>query len=434
MGSYPERGLVFYMKKTITVNKNISLHYIEMKKLKTTAVGVYIRRSLTEEEAAYNAVLPYVLKSGCKKYPTMRAVNERLEELYGAKLNGGILKNGDNQVIFFDAETISDRYAPNGEKLVSELVSLLMSVLFEPQVRCGAFNSETVKREKKTVKDKIEALINDKRTYATTRCVEEMCGGSAFAISKFGTAEQVDSISAKALYSHYKKIITSSQIDIFVAGEADCESLVEEIKRYIEKLDFTEAVYEKQTPAVFNGDKKNVTDRLEITQGKLVIGYTTGVNAASPEYPAMLLADSIYGAGTFSKLFNNVREKLSLAYYAASRLNKYNGIVLVDAGIEFKNFDKAYDEICTQLKALKDGEISDDEFNFSKIAAASALDSYYDDQRYMQLYVLDCIYLGIDADIEKYKEKINAVTKEEIKAAAEKIAENTVYFLTGNNE
>ena len=148
----------------------------------------------------------------------------------------------------------------------------------------------------------------------------------------------------------------------------------------------------------------------------------------------MLLADSIYGAGTFSKLFNNVREKLSLAYYAASRLNKYNGIVLVDAGIEFENFKKAYDEICIQLKALKDGEISDDEFNFSKIAAINALDSYYDDQRYMQLYVLDCIYLGIEADIEKFKEKINAVTKEEIKAAAEKIKENTVYFLTGKNE
>lgn len=422
------------MKKTIVVNKNTSLHYIEMKKLKTTVVGVYIRRRLSEEEAAYNAVLPYVLKSGCKKYPTIMAINERLEELYGAKLNGGVLKNGDNQVIFFDAETISDRYAPNREPLVSDLISLLMSVLFEPAVRCGAFNSETVKREKKTVKDKIDALINDKRTYAITRCTEEMCKDSAFAISKYGTAEQLDSVGAKDLYAHYKKIITSSQIDIFVAGEADCEKLTEEIKKYTEKLEFTEAVYEKQAAVSFDADTKNVTDKFEVTQGKLVIGYTTGINALSAEYPAMLLADSIYGAGTFSKLFNNVREKLSLAYYAASRLNKYNGIVLVDAGIEFENFKKAYDEICIQLKALKDGEISDDEFNFSKIAAINALDSYYDDQRYMQLYVLDCIYLGIEADIEKFKEKINAVTKEEIKAAAEKIKENTVYFLTGKNE
>lgn len=422
------------MKKTINVNKNISLHYIEMKKLKTTVVGVYIRRGLSENEAAYNAVLPYVLKSGCKKYPTIRAINERLEELYGARLNGGVFKNGDNQVIFFDAETISDKYAPNGERLVSDLMSLLMSVIFEPAVRCGAFNAETVKREKKTVKDKIDALINDKRTYAVTRCTEEMCRGSAFAISKYGTAEQVASIGAKDLYSHYKSIITSSQIDIFVAGEADCDELAAEIGNYTKGLEFTKAEYEKQSVISTDKEKKNVTDSFDVTQGKLVIGYTTGVNAVSSEYPAMLLADSIYGSGTFSKLFNNVREKLSLAYYAASRINKYNGIVLADAGIEFENFNKAYDEICVQLNALKNGEISDDEFNFSKIAMINALDSYSDDQRYMQLYALDCIYLGIDDNIEKFKKKINAVTKEEIKAAAEKIKENTVYFLKGKDE
>lgn len=420
--------------ETISVNNNISLHYIEMKKLKTTVVGVYIRRRLCEEEAAFNAVLPYVLKSGCKKYPTTRELSMRLQDLYGATLNGGVIKCGDNQVIFFDAETISDKYTPTGEALTSQLIDLLMSVLFEPSVRCKAFNAETVEREKKTIKNKIEALINDKRTYAQLRCTEEMCAGDAFAISQFGTAEQLDAIDRKNLYAHYEKIITSSQIDIFVCGEADCYELSETIKKYTDKLTFTDAKYPPTKVIAPTNDIKNITDKMEVTQGKLAIGFTTGVNACDKDYPAMIIANSIYGAGTHSKLFNNVREKLSLAYYASSSHNKYKGIILVNAGIEFENFQKAYDEAIAQLDELKAGKITDDEINFSKSTIINSLNSYYDNQRYMQLFALDCIYLGINSDIETLKKKIEAVTKDEVLAAAQKITQNTVYFLTGNDE
>lgn len=417
--------------KTITVNENIALHYIEMKKLKTTVVGTYIRRNMSADEASKNAVLPYVLKSGCKKFPKTRDMALHLQGLYGASLNGGVLKNGDNQILFFDAETISDRYAPNGEKLCKELISLLMSVIFEPYTVDGAFDCDTVKREKQTVKNKLEATINDKRSYAQQRCLEELCKGDAFAISKFGTLEDIDKITPEMLFEHYKNIITSSQIDIFVCGEADFDELGQIVAEYTKNLTFKKAEYQPTKVIARRDETENVTDKMEVTQGKLSVGFTTGINAKDSQYPAMLVANSIYGAGTQSKLFNNVREKLSLAYYASSQYNKYKGFIVMNAGIEFENFKKAYDESMFQLNELKQGKISDDEFNFSKLTLINSINSYYDDQRYMQLYALDSLYLGMDTDPDALKKGIEAVGCDDVIAAAQKITPNIVYFLSG---
>jgi len=417
--------------KTITVNENISIHYIEMKKLKTTVVGTYIRRNMCADEVSMNAVLPYVLKSGCKKYPTTRDIALHLQGLYGASLNGGVLKNGDNQIIFFDAETISDRYAPNGENLCGELVSLLMSVIFEPHTIDGAFDEDSVIREKLTVKNKLEATINDKRSYAKQRCLEELCRGDVFAISKFGTIEDIEKITSKELYNHYRNIITSSQIDIFVCGEADVDSLGQIVCEYTKNLEFKKAQYQPTKVIAMREGCENVTDKMEVTQGKLSIAFTTGINANNPQYPAMLVANSIYGSGTQSKLFNNVREKLSLAYYASSLYNKYKGYVVMNAGIEFENFQKAYDESIFQLNELKQGKISDDEFDFSKLTLINSINSYYDDQRYMQLYALDSLYLGMDTDPDTLKKGIEAVSREDVISAAQNITPNIVYFLSG---
>ena len=419
--------------ETIKVNDNISLHYIDMKKLKTNVVGVYIRRPLSKDEASKNAVLSYVLKNGCQKFPTALKITKHLQGLYGATLNSGVIKNGDNQIIFFDSETISDKYAPENEKLTNELFDLLLNVIFKPLCENSQFNSEIVEREKKTVSNKIDSLINDKRTYAQLRCTQEMCKDDAFAISKFGTKDAVALINENNLYSHYENIISTSQIDIFICGDANANESASVISDFIKNINFKKADI-PTTNIISQIDSTNrVTDRLDVTQGKLSIGFTTGIDAKNPEYPALVVANSIFGAGTHSKLFNNVREKLSLAYYASSSLNKYKGLMFVNAGIEFENFEKAYNETIDQLKALKNGVISDEEFTFSKSTIINSLNSYYDDQRYMQMYALDCLYLGIKCDLEKYKKDIESVTIDDVLRVSENINENTVYFLAGKN-
>ncbi len=420
--------------ETLKINDNISLHYIDMKKLKTNVVGIYIRRPLKEEEASMNAVLSYVLKNGCKKFDTTLKITKQLQNLYGATLNAGVIKNGDNQVIYFDAETISDKYAPEGEKLTNELLNLLLNVIFKPLAENNSFNKDIVEREKKTLINRIDSLINDKRAYAQLRCNEEMCKGDNYALTRLGTKESALKIDEKSLYEHYEKIIASSEIDIFISGEANISEAKNVVIDFVKDVNFKQAEIPEIKIIKKSETINNVTDKLDVTQGKLSIGFTTGISAKDKDYPALVVANSIFGSGTHSKLFNNVREKLSLAYYASSSLHKFKGIMFVDAGIEFDKFEEAYEETIYQLNALKKGEISDEELKFSKSTIINSLNSYYDDQRYMQMYALDCLYLGTNCDIEKYKTDIENVTIEDILRVSKNINENTVYFLAGKND
>ncbi|MCH5210287.1 MAG: insulinase family protein [Oscillospiraceae bacterium] len=413
--------------ESLKINDNINLYYVPMKKLKTTSIGVYIHRALSADEASKNAVLPYVMKRGCKLCPDSSAVAKYLENLYGASLGTGILKRGDDHIIYFGFETISDKYAPDKEPLTADGIKLMMSVLFEPD----AFDDETVMQEKKNASDRITAEMNDKRQYAQLRCSEEMCKGESFALSRLGTKEGVEAITADELRKHYEKIITSSAMDIYVCGDADINALGEEIKKYTSKLNFEEANIVKTSIFEGHGDVKRITDNMDVVQGKLSMGFRTGVAADSADYVPLMVTNSIFGGGAHSKLFNNVREKLSLCYYASSSTVRNKGIMFVNAGIEFQNFEKAYDEILVQLDNVKKGDISDLEFESSVNALINELESYNDDQNAIQFFYLSEKIAGTNYNIDELKDKISRVTIEDVKRVASNIELDTVYFLTG---
>ena len=416
--------------ESLKINDNINLYYVPMKKLKTTSIGVYIHRALNIEESSKNAVLPYVMKRGCKLCPDSSAVAKYLENLYGASLGAGILKRGDDHIIYFGFETISDKYAPGKESLTADGIKLMMSVLFEPD----AFDDETVMQEKKNASDRITAEMNDKRQYAQLRCSEEMCKGESFALSRLGTKEGVEAITADGLRKHYEKIITSSAVDIYVCGDADINALGEEIKKYTSKLDFEVANIVKTSIFEGHGGVKRITDNMDVVQGKLSMGFRTSVAADSTDYIPLMVMNSIFGGGAHSKLFNNVREKLSLCYYASSSTVRNKGIMFVNAGIEFQNFEKAYDEILVQLDAVKNGDISDLEFESSVNAIINELESYNDDQNAIQFFYLSEKIAGTNYDIDELKAKISRVTIEDVKRVAKNIELDTVYFLSGKEE
>ncbi len=415
----------------IKINNNITLKYIPMTKLKTTTAGVFIHRPLNKEEASMNALLPYVLRRGCKLCPDTESISKYLENLYGASMTGTVIKRGEDQIIYFDAETISDKYAANGEELLSELLELLLSTAFDPVENDGGFDEDILNQEKKNAVERIQSLMNDKRTYASIRCGEEMCEGEAFAISRLGTVEEIEKISSKSLYCYYKSMITSSPIDIYLCGDTDIAKLEAVIKKYIQGLEFTTPKLPQTNLLKKSSAVKNVTEEMDITQGKLAVGFRTNICPTDADYPALCVMNCVFGSGAHSKLFNNVREKLSLAYYASTQLEKYKGLLIINAGIEFENFQKAYDESLAQLEEIKNGNISEFEYDSSINALLNALESYYDDQRYLQNFYLDEYITGTNRDIETVKEQIKKVTIEDIKHVAEKLELDTVYFLKG---
>lgn len=419
----------------VQINDNISITGISMSKLKTTSMGVYIHRPLCEDEASFNALLPLVLKRGSELCPDQESIAKYLDGLYGATMGASVLKRGEDQIIYFDAETISDRFAPDGEKLLSELIKLVMSVIFSPVTADGAFLEKYIEQEKINACDRIDAFVNEKRQYASQRCQQETARGTNFAVMHYGDKDRINKITAKSLYDHYKSIITSSVIDIYICGDYDLNAAADAVKKYTDNIDFSKAeiphtdIIERSSEEVHE-----VTEKMDVAQGKLAIGFLTNTSAESSDIYALTVFNSIFGAGAHSKLFNNVREKLSLAYYASSQLEKFKGILTVNAGIEFANFDKAYNETMIQLEEIRKGNITAHEFEASISSILNLCNSYYDDQRALVSYYVSSRISGSQDTLEEYIEKIKKVTVEDVINVSKKIQLDTVYFLKGKEE
>lgn len=417
--------------QSFEINDNITLTYIPMDKLKTTSVEFYIHRPLVKEDASKNAILPHILKRSCSLCRDSKEIAKYLENLYGAKFSAGIGKRGDDHLISFDFETISDKFAPFGEKLLSGVVDLALSMLFGER---DGFSGDIFEQERKNSITKIENIINDKRVYALYRCQEEMAKGDRFSVPRLGYADEMRAMTKEELFDYYKEMIVSSPIDIYVCGEAEPEELCQKVKEYTSHIEFKKAempvseILKKDTPVNF------VTDHLDVTQGKLAVGFLTDTKSADEEYTALAVANAIFGGGAQSKLFNNVREKLSLAYYAGSMMDKSKGILMVNAGIEFENRQKAYDEIMVQLEEMKKGNITDLEFESSKGFMINSLTACYDDQHSLISYYLGEKMGQTHTSIEEKIEKIKKVTKEDAANAMKKVHLDTVYFLAGGEE
>ncbi len=416
------------MLKVIPINDNITLNYIPMDKLKTTSIGMYIHRPLKKEEASYNAILPHILKRRNKVLANTQEIAKYLQNLYGAKFSAGISKKGDSQILCFEGETISDKYAPGGEALTAGLLKLILASVFG---QGESFSEQIFEQERTNSITKIENIINDKRVYAIYRCQEEMAKGDPFSVPRLGYVEDMKKMTKEALYKYYKELILSSKINIYVCGDADLSGIEDAIRSAVSGYTFKKAEMPKSQILKIKDKVNNVTERLDVTQGKLAIGFLTDVASNDDDYYKLVVANAIFGGGAQSKLFNNVREKLSLAYYAGSMLDKYKGMLLVNAGIEFENFKKAYDETLVQLEEVKNGNITDLEIESSKMFLINSLVTTYDDQMALISFHLNQKVAGTNAEIEECIEKIKLVTKEDVARIIKKVHLDTVYFLAG---
>lgn len=417
------------------INNRLEVIYIPTDKFKTGGINIAFCDNLCKERAYMNALIPMVLCRGTKKHPTSKSISEEFQALYGADLATSTEKKGEIQVIQFAADFIEEKYAAGYENLPEKVVEMLLEIITDPVTneKGDGFKEEYFLQEMKNNNDFIKALKNDKRAYAMHRCTEAMCQGENYAIYEMGAAEDSEGLSPQKLYKYYKEyFLKKTVIKIFVCSRQEPLWLYDLLRGTDLGIDDSnEDVVKLDLGYV----EKNITelkisgDVFDVTQGKLNIGFRANIPPASEEYYALAICNGILGAGPGSKLFRNVREKNSLAYYAASRMIRSKGILIAYSGIEPENYEKAKKLIFDQLKEIQQGNVTSKEFRDTVKMFVNSFNSYKDTVFSIMDFYLGELLMGTDLGIDEFIEKLQAVTIEDVIRVSKKIVPDTVYFL-----
>ncbi len=417
--------------KRIELGKGIFLNLIETDKFKSNLLSYYFIRPLNREDVTKNALVPLLLKRGTKNFPDNLIIEKELENMYGANYSSAINKRGERHVLRFTMEWASGEYLLDKDQDIKAL-KMLQEIIFNPYLEKGGFKKEFVEQEIENHKNRIEGKINDKRSYAVNRCIEEMCKNEAFSLYQIGYTEDLEDMDEKNLYDHYKKILDTSIIEIFYVG-----SLNEEIEKYLvennkmERDHIVRIPREKILSTV--SQKQAATDKMDVAQGKLVIGYRSSIPFEDKLYNGLLLASDIFGGGPNSKLFRNVREKESLAYYISSSILKYKSLMIVDSGIEFQNYSKTVDIINEQLEEVKNGNFKDEDIEISKKSIKTSTESIKDSAFLISEFFFSQNLCNDKRSLEEVLSDFDHVTRDEIISAADTISIDTIYFMKGKN-
>ena len=406
----------------------VYLTYLPARKFKTSLISAQFVTPITKETAAAYALLPAVLRRGTVTYPDMGAMATHLDQLYGARIDYTIRKKGENQCIGFVASLIDDSYALGGEKLLEPIAALLGELICDPVTKHGRFIPAYFESEKTNLIDAIRSLINDKKDYADSRLLREMCAGEAYGIPRLGDEADVEKLQPKKLYAHYKELISTARLELFYSGSASQKRVEQALLSAFSTLP-RDVVREIAVPQdhIARTEVLRIEDEMDVTQGKLGMGFSCG----SDDSAALLLGNTLFGGSSNSKLFLNVREKLSLCYYASSLYHRQKGLITVSSGIEFENFQKAYDEIMAQLDAVRKGDLEDWELDGAKSTLLNAYASMGDSQGKLENFYLGQAATGQSETPEELAKQVQDVTPERIFSAMDTVQLDTVYFLRG---
>ena len=438
----------------------IKIKRFENNKFKTNEIAVFATIKQTQENATKNALIPAVLRRGSTNYRNQLEISKKLENMYGANFNCGVDKSGDYIILKFFIETINNEYSDSKENLAQEAFNLLTDIVFNPLVENDGFNINYVKQEKDNLAKIINSKKDDKANYAYQRCIEEMFKNNPYGIYKYGSLQDLEKINEKNLYQYYLNIIQNSPIFIYINGKnANSINVDENINNnfriafnnnsneYNENDDLqgknenneiednknTEIKDNKDIEIVDNKNTKLealqpiniVKEKLDVTQGKLIIG----LNAPSENKYAVTMYNTILGGGANSKLFQNVREKESLAYYASSRYIRRKNAIIIRTGIELANYDKAVKVIKEQLEEMKKGNISDYELASAKTLILASLKLIPESQEDIIAFDFDQDLFNENLTFEQYYKKIENITLNEIIDVANQVRINTIYYL-----
>ncbi len=412
----------------------VELSAIQTDKFKTGLLAVTLTIPLSGETATAGALIPEVLSRGSRNHPDMERLSAATDALYGASLGPAVRQRGESQCVSFLSSFIDDHYALDGSAVLEPTAALMGEVLLDPVLQEGAFRRDYVESEGVNMADRIEARVNDKRGWAVFRLIQEMCAGEAYAVDKLGSAQCARSMTAERLWADYRALLSRARVNFYSGGAARLERVEDAVRRaFAPLLTGRDAPVRCQVEAEPRGPVRTVTDAMDVTQGKLAIGFRTGgITMASDDYPALVVCNALYGGSANSKLFLNVREKLSLCYYASSMLDKVKGLMVVSSGVEFAQFDRAQEAILDQLEAMRRGDFTQEELTAAIRTVTGSLRGRQDSQGQMEddrlTGVLFHAAAGEDGELIK---AVEAVTADQVAGAAQKLKLDTIFRLTG---
>lgn len=405
---------------------------VKTDKFKTCRVNISLAMPL-DKNASSRAILPFMFSRRCAKYPDYTSLNRVLDELYGAAVSAGVLKRGEAQVISFSMTAIDDRFALDGDKVALECTKLLADMIFDPLTEGESFPEDIIEQEKRLLVEAIENEQNDKRRYAMLRCEQLMFADEAYGINRFGSVEDVKALTPDVVYAAWRDVLQKATVQITMVSSMDPQPIVDLIR---EKFSEIERHPDEIKTLFVSGLPKPeyISESMPLKQGKLVMGFRTGMRSEDDMMPAMKVAVDIFGGGTYSKLFSVVREKMSLCYYCSAALFNSKGTVMVQSGIEDANEEKAKNEIINQLRLTAEGEFTDEDFSSSiKSLTDSILGNSDTPEEITAWYASQILRNELKAP-ETYAKEIGSVDRAEVVRAAKTIMLDTIFMLKSSGE
>ena len=417
--------------KRMELCHGVWLNMIQTDRFKTGYFSFNLLRQLDEKTASVNALIPSVLLRGSREYPDIQSISQQLDLLYGASVGSLIRKEGEVQTIGLSADFLEDRYV-NGEPVFAQMMELIRSLLFHPCMEDGGFCEEYVAGEKQNLVNTILSRINDKRSYAIARLLKHMCAGERFGVPRLGEIEPLEAVNGKMLYLWWQELLATSRIEVFYLGQQSVDTVLEQMRQLIACLpERADLVRVQTTPVQQTRSVQCVEESMNVTQGKLTMGFRTPITAHDARYPALMMMNAVFGAGMTSKLFMKIREEQSLCYYASSSLVRTKGMMLVTSGIEFDQYETAKNGILEQLELCKAGQITKEELEGARNYLMSGLRTYHDSQGQMDDFAISQAIAGLDFTIPDLIGKLENVTLQEVIEAANTLTLDTIYFLKG---
>jgi len=421
-------------QKRMELMPGVHFRAIHTNKFKSAYLSVTFLAPLQQETAALNALIPYVLRRGSVSCPDMESISAALDELYGGAIEPMVRKKGETQCVGFAASFLDDAFALEGEPILEPAAKLLGELLLRPCTENGRFSCAYAAGEKANLIDRIRSQINDKRSYATLRLKQLMCAEEAFGVDAWGDEEHAAAITDEALWQQYQWLLANCEVEVYYCGSAQPERAFQAMQAALEGLPREDSFAQADCEIRLTVEEQPrvIEEAMDVTQGKLAMGFRTGgMTVWEEEFPALLMLNGVFGGTTLSKLFMNVREKLSLCYYASSTMEKMKGILWVSSGIEFDKYQQARDEILAQLDAIRAGQVEDWELEGARRTLMTSYMSLLDSQGRQEDFWLGQAVAGLDESPEQLARRIERVTLDQVVQAAHKLCLDTIYFLKG---